>query len=52
MAGREHLNIDYKKHVEYLPSTKRVLKGRLEERFGREQGGYCGRRQRESMRSL
>jgi len=38
MANREHLNIDYKLHVEYLPSTKKVLKGRLEERFGKEQG--------------
>ena len=38
MANREHLNIDYKKHVEYLPSTKKVLKGRLEKRFGEEQG--------------
>lgn len=29
MADKEHLNIDYKKHVEYLASTKRVLTERL-----------------------
>lgn len=38
MANKEHLNIDYKKHVEYLQSTKKVLTDRLAERFGKEQG--------------
>lgn len=38
MAGKEKLNIDYKKHVEYLASTKKVLTERLAARFGREQG--------------
>lgn len=38
MKNREHLNIDYKKHVEYLPSTKKVLQERLEKRFGKAQG--------------
>lgn len=38
MAKKENLNIDYKKHVEYLPSTKKVLTRRLRERFGRKQG--------------
>lgn len=38
MAHREHLNIDYKHHVEYLQSTKRVLTKRLEDRFGKAQG--------------
>ncbi|MDE5939821.1 MAG: hypothetical protein K2H37_12160 [Lachnospiraceae bacterium] len=30
--------MDYRKHVEYLPSTRAVLNRRLEERFGAEQG--------------
>lgn len=38
MADNEHLNIDYKKHVVYLQSTKKVLTKRLNERFGKEQG--------------
>lgn len=38
MAGKENLNIDYKKHVEYLASTKKVLRERLTARFGKEQG--------------
>lgn len=39
MPCREHLNIDYKKHVEYFPSTKKILTERLKKRFGEEQGG-------------
>ncbi|MGN0295122.1 MAG: hypothetical protein ACI4D3_14075 [Lachnospiraceae bacterium] len=35
MGNREHLNIDYKKHVEYLPSTKQALTRRLQQRFGK-----------------
>lgn len=38
MAKREHLHMDYRKHVEYLSSTKKVLTERLETRFGKEQG--------------
>lgn len=38
MANREHLDIDYRRHVEYLRSTKRILTARLEERFGKERG--------------
>lgn len=38
MGNREHLNIDYKKHVEYLPSTKQALMERLQQRFGKARG--------------
>lgn len=34
IGNKEHLDIDYCRHVEYLQSTKRVLQRRLKERFG------------------
>ena len=51
--NNENLDIDYTRHVEYLPTTKAVLIARLTARFGEEQGlalweeakhiyeGYC-----------
>ena len=38
MFRKEHLDIDYRRHVEYLQSTKRVLKDRLRKRFGTTRG--------------
>jgi len=38
MKNREHLNIDYSKHVEYQQNTKKVLLDRLCKRFGKTEG--------------
>jgi len=38
MKNKEHLDIDYTIHVEYLQSTKKVLLRRLKERFGPSEG--------------
>lgn len=40
MKNKENLNIDYSRHVEYLPKTKAVLTKRLEGRFGKEEGQH------------